>query len=291
MVTVRVTNTLDEICQFPSRPDLKQSNFASNSHCISLSRATPYTNAMKTQFMHFTGLKNALLVSLFQQRVSQNQLELDAHESMILQALLVKKKFSIAPGTRWGAQSINRLAAVRLSRPKEYNTKFVLLRCVKKLKGDFAARLVDTFGPGPKRSKARTIEKLFYSHFFGEIARNKGLPLERFYAFKNWTHRRVEHIPKSVTQSSLDLWKLNPQFVARLRDYIDGAFLDDFIKSNSIKIVRMVAKWSCLADEIGYQAAVDSVLKSLRYAKCKLPWALSEVRFAMCMVKKILEKP
>ena len=237
-------------------------------------------------FPYFDSLKHALRQIFLQKSTNASNCRLSKDEQVILQAILAKKKFPVCKKLACAAKSVRHLAGFPLRRLKEYNVKFVLSRCIKRLKQVFFQNLEQ---PGTRRAVGiRRRDRLFYAHYFGDVSQRRGIPLERFYAFKNWTHRYAREIPKSITRQSIRLWSLSPRFISDVCAYIDDGLLADTVDSGQAKIMRMLRQWNRMVIRLGHRAAVKQIVAYLGSSACKLPWTVSEVKFAMRSVRAIL---
>lgn len=177
-----------------------------------------------------------------------------------------------------------------LRKKKEYNIKFVFVKAIKYLKSKF---LSEQFNFEKSKSFINSnilhnSDICFYRYFFGEIAREKGIPIENFFVFKNWTHRYDKNIPKTITMRSIQLWKLNPEFIFEIRKYFRESFLNDFKIFNQTKISKMEKEWIKLVKKFGPSIAVKSILKTLSAKGSKLPWTLSEVKNGLKICDQVL---
>ena len=85
----------------------------------------------------------------------------------------------------------------------------------------------------------KNLDKEFYLHYFGDIANNKNIPIEKFYHFRSWKKRFSKDIPKSVTKGSLSLWKMNPDFIKQMKEYIHEDFYEEFKENVHFEKTRM----------------------------------------------------
>lgn len=239
----------------------------------------------------FANLEQVITKVFLMEKVQPDDLMLRDHELLILKLLLIKKGFPIRRGSEISARKLNNLMQFPLKKKKEYNLKFVMLKCINHLKMNFFEKelqlKLEQKSYGVKLLQNKDI--CFYDFYFGEVAKRRKIPIESFFVFKNWTHRYHKNIPKSITTRSLSLWKQNPDFIAKIREYLHSGFVADFGVFNKTKISKMVRSWGRLVSKFGLENAVTSIAKSFQSRSCKLPWTLSEVKNAIQATEEVLE--
>jgi hypothetical protein len=248
-------------------------------------------NLLETTFPYFNHLKMVLVKVFLQKSISPDELQLNTNEIDILKVLLIKKNLIKSSNKTLTAPLLNQIMKANIFKKKEYNIKFVLIKAIKHLKKYF-------FEQELKKTENQNVlnnmfinnnDLTFYQFYFGEISKKKGIPIEKFFAFKNHTHRYNKNIPKTITMNSLRLWKLNPRFISNIRKYLRYQFLNDFEHFNKLKICKMIQGWNKTVNKFGYESSIGSILKSLKAKGSKLPWTLSEVTYAIRMCEEILD--
>lgn len=224
-----------------------------------------------------------------QRKIDAPEIGLSPPEQKIVEALIHKKDFS-ANEVVFEQAALNAIFLQDLRRKKDYNIKFILARTIQHLKEQFFRKMhesPETKGLPPHASK-QLQDVLFYNHYFADIARRLELPIERFFAFKNWTHRYNRNIPKSITSQVISLWHMNPQFIRDIFWYLDHRFMADFETFNMVKIGNLIEKWARVVQKRGEEKGFQEVLGQLASKGCKVPWTVSEVRFALKETRQVL---
>ena len=231
--------------------------------------------------LYFESLKKCLLKLFLGRPLEKIQMPLEPHEDQLLRCILLKKKLPIEKSRVIDTEYLAELATHENKKKREYELKFVLVKCIKFMR----QRLQST------QNRFAVIKESdhfmhykdyqFYRHFFGDIARREGLPIEKFFYFKNWTHRFNKNIPKTITLESLSLWKKSPRFISAIKDHLDREFMPEFHVFNQKKIEVLVGKWNRIVEEKGLSRGVAMILISLTGRGAKLPWTMAEVKRAV----------
>lgn len=230
----------------------------------------------------FENLKNLLIKIFLEFPINDLDLNLKIYETEILKSFLIRKGFKIK-NNFFSKSFLNKLSKTDLRKKKEYNLKFVFLKAISYLKKSFLNDKLSYYqNTGYFLNEIiNSQEEYFYFFYFGNIAKKLNIPIANFYVFKNWTHRHNKNIPKSITSKSVKLWKQNPDFISDINNYLSENFVNDFINFNKLKISKMISGWDKLAAKIGLENAVKSIIKSLNSKGSKMPWTLSEVKYAI----------
>lgn len=166
-------------------------------------------------------------------------------------------------------------------RPEE-NYKFVFKRALKEMKQDF----IDSQKLNHKQKmNMRDLERNFYQSFFGEIAKEKGIPIERFFHPRN-EGGVADLFPKSFNSEYVKAICLSSRFVSEFKATLE-AMPERSKKMISFKLRLLGNKLT-----LGQQGeSNEELLKKKEYIrterKCKLPWTLKEVREAVKMVNNL----
>lgn len=241
---------------------------------------------MKLESKFFQKLKKVCLAVFLEKTIYDEDLDLEEYEKKILRILLKKKGFAMPQPWGGDSESLNLLLSESTPKKKEYCLKMVLVKCIKHLKKEFQRQYHSDLCSQNDRQE---LESLFYKYHFEEISEQMQIPIERFFAFKNWTHRFDDYIPKSITSKLLRLWKKNPRFIGAIEEYLKGNFLSDFIIFNQQKIERMVKEWEKAVKKDSLENVVKSIVKRFKEKKSKLPWTLSEVKAAIKVTLDVLK--
>ena len=237
----------------------------------------------ETDSCFFWQLKLALLHLFVESQSELDAIKLEEYEKKILKAILLRKNLRVPEDDPPDAHNLDRIARSLPLKKRESNFKFVFPKCFKFLKKQFWRTLGTNTGdgrPGPAET-LQDKEYAFFAHYFGEASREKAIPIEKFFLFRNWTHRFNEHIPKTITMDSIRLWKQNPRFIGAMREYLNREFMDEVREMNRAKIRFMMRKWSRIALREGIHAAENQILASMGLKGTKLPWTVQEVQIAL----------
>lgn len=192
--------------------------------------------------------------------------------------------------------------SVAVKRPEE-NYKYIFKKCLKKLKCRFAET------SEVRGCKKEELERRFYGHYFGEIAKKEGLMLESFYQPRNPKAvksdaspssrqlRKAEQvsakdIPKTISAKYIQTISKSKQFLKDFHDHLDKSLLQDYLKSIDRKIAGMFADWQGVVNK-GQMTTVEvkEVCEKIeKNTKFKMPWTVLEVRGAIGAVQQLFRK-
>ena len=239
--------------------------------------------------LYFVNLRNLLHSVFLQKKLGSSLPELNKYESTILKFILNKKFFPYKDQKNIDLNSFDSIVSISLTRKKEYSIKFVIMRSLYYVKNKFFNKEMKNISAiSSKKYFSKASDAYFYDYYFGDLALKKNLPIESFYAFKNWSHRYNKSIPKSITKKLIQLWKLNPEFTQNIRDYLQNQIMQDFILFNKKKINKMIDRWSKIIEKFGIDAGFNSILSSFNLRGSKLPWTVSEVKHALKVTSIVL---
>lgn len=214
---------------------------------------------------------------------------LDEHEKSILESILRKKKFYVDKEKLEDQEYMKKLQKYSPSKKREAKLKYVIPKCFKHLRARFKSQLLE-YQNATLKSKSKRIDReyTFFMYFFESVVKSEGIPIEKFFSFRNWTHRFSEHIPKTITTESIDLWKKSPVFISNLMKYLNREFMDDIAKINVTKVNSFLHRWRILAEDRGVPAAVESIRESMKLKGTKVPWTISEAHSALEVTLELL---
>jgi hypothetical protein len=232
-----------------------------------------------------------ILINIFNQKqISGSNINLNIKEINILRIILQKKGFPIKEKSLDNVLNLNKLSMYPLEKRKDYNVKFILARTIEHLRKKF----FDTFDvyqykqPDNIQNILQFKDYCFYIHYFGNISEKENIPIESFYIFKNHTHHYNSNIPKTITTKLINLWRKNLNFIKLINNYLNNFFLDEFKSFNELKIKKLILKWYKWVKKQGLEQGTEKIFKSLRSKGCKLPWTVSEVKYAIQETFEIL---
>jgi hypothetical protein len=258
-------------------------NVLENQECIKkAARPEPfYMKSENSEF--FINLKKFLAKFFMGGTFTQEDLLLNKESKLIFISILKKKKYLFDDSILFDLDYLNDLVMNPPTKKRETNLKFVLPKSFKFLKSKFIEPMVKSVGKYSVEGKKllKNKETYFYQHYFGQIALNEGIPIEKFFIFRNWTHRYNDNIPKTITTETLLLWKKNPDFFKKMMRYLRCNFLEEFKATNQFKLDTIINKWVSLSSEKGLSRALPLILKSIESKGGKMPWTFVEAEYAL----------
>ncbi len=141
---------------------------------------------------------------------------------------------------------------------------------------------------GIKRKK-KEFEKSFYEYYFREASDYYKLPIEKFCPPKNNKRKAPKHL-RTINLAYIQNVALSQKFVTDFTKYLDDDFIQEYSKVIEEKLSALVMKWenqfigSSMKPEV-IQAICEKIENC---PKCKLPWNIREIEFAIAFVKKLL---
>lgn len=239
----------------------------------------------------FSNISNLLLLIFSNQHIKQQQLNIQGHEKQLLQIVLKKKRLRFIASRLSDPGYISQIIKSPPPKKRETNLKYVIPKCLKHLRKKFVqmAEARADLSLFAKNKRKRDLDYDFYDHYFGDIARRENIKIERFFLYRNWTHRFSRSIPKSVTADSLELWKKNPLFIRHLLEYLRVGFWEDCFSLNKKKIRLLVVNWGKLCNgKKGIGQVVKEIKGCLLSRGGKLPWTYHEAKAAIDLTIDIL---
>ena len=273
----------------PSHPQKKGADFLrkeANSENLIFSKTPNQTQLKSPSPSVFGNLKQFVFKLFLNRPFSVEDLLPDKYEKLILGFILRKKKFQRRLTEPMDLRFFQKVVDWVPKKKKEAKLKFVFSKCFSHLKKEFLTHATKQEATGKTHKHPIEEEPLdlgyrFYHFHFGELAEATRTPIEKFFLFRNWTHRFDENLPKTITSDLIRRWKACPLFVNRLKDYIRQGFLEDVRLKNERKIEAMFKKWGDWARRLGFEPAVSRIVSELDSRSSKLPWTLGEVREAL----------
>lgn len=252
-----------------------------------LQEQAPVFNPKKVKYLKCL---YALLIKIFKQ-VYPLETDIDPLTSLdllILQNILERKfhtTISLYGNQHFVQQLMNAVTEIysqNSAKRKEENIKFVFKWIMKRMRKSFREIVA-----GPPNDFHD-----FYEHFFGEISKQKGIPVDTYYDPTNLDKhiKKSDILYKSINTDYLrhvfECKKFRDEFMANL-DTCDVEA--EFTKKLEKKIEKLLSRWDKQHLKLSLaqlEARVhDYFKKSLR---CKLPWTLKEaVQATLCFRKFI----
>lgn len=190
-----------------------------------------------------------------------------------------------------------------LKRPEE-NYKYIFKKCLKKLKNKVGEKL------DIKLCKKEEFERIFYEHYFKDIAIKEGLKIECFYQPRNNNNASnldleenrcsrknskktiqvsKKDIPKTISCCYIQNISKSREFLDDFFDYLNNHLMNDHLANIDKKIKCLSSDWEILMDkEKSQEMLVEAICRKIEgNNKCKLPWTAKEVETAIDAARKM----
>jgi len=215
--------------------------------------------------------------------INPEQYTLSTFEEEILGCLLQRKFYQNLTPYEMGLplvekiDRINEIIRGRSNKRPEECYKFVLTRANKYLKRQLAGF-----------ADPETSEKIFYEHYFGDLAKQTQLPIEQFIY--------------PITRKQIEVAKLNStyferifkseQFVSHVQGYLDNLVYVEYRDELRKKLKSFLSKYDVMfsrhkADVKGAERHLKDYL--LKNKRCKLPWTLNEIKESISRFQSLVE--
>ena len=239
----------------------------------------------------FQNLKQILFKLFINKTFDYENIKMTSFEKTILNSILTKKRFIIDGNRELDKTYLFQLANNPPTKSKEINLKYVIPKCFKYLKkqleNEYFRQLIDSKWDNSKLTNNKNYH--FFMHYFGHISRKEDIPIEKFFIFRNWTHRFNQNIPKTITLNSFKLWRKNPDFITKIRNYLQFQYIKEIQKINRNKVEALINKWVLYTEKNGVQRMLKYVQDSMKLKGTKLPWTIIEAVNALKVTLKILK--
>ena len=215
--------------------------------------------------------------------INPEQYALTPFEEEILGCLLQRKFYQKLTPYELGLpviekiDRINEIIRGRSNKRPEECYKFVLTRANKYLK-----RQLSGF------SDPETSEKIFYEHYFGEIAKQMALPIEQF--IYPITRKQIE-VAKLNSNYFERIFK-SEQFVCHVQHYLENLVYVEYREELRKKLKSFLSKYDVMFSRNKADVkAAERHLKEylLKNKRCKLPWTLNEIKESISRFQSLVE--
>lgn len=196
-------------------------------------------------------------------------------EQKILRHLIREKGFAREKRVEFRSAFFNEIRKKNLRKNKEDCLKFIFKKALKNLMNEFKTRHL-----GVERMPQRELDQKFYKFYFGSIAEEYGIDIECFYHFRGGRRPNSENIPRSITKKYIGHLKMNPDFTANFKHYLDFEFLSFFDSFNLKKIKNLISKWERIISDFGLTLGVEKIIESICKPGKKFPWTINEALHA-----------
>jgi hypothetical protein len=213
------------------------------------------------------------------------KLNLNELEQQIIKPVIQKKYKTKEGDFEYSLEYFNKIRQLQIKKKLEDSLKFTFKKAIKKLKSEFKYN----FTKGQKLS-IKDIDRLFYEHYFRDLALKHNIPIESFYHFATWKKRVCDLVPKSVTKVYIKRLKLNTEFIDKLTDFFKNHFIKTFSIFNSNKIHKMIIKWEKTLETLGHKKGIELITTQLLSKRNKLPWSYYEATHAISQSLSYIQK-
>lgn len=235
----------------------------------------------QSQLVLLKRLFTVMVKLLSNQEISPRDMELTAVEKQLLLIFIKKKKFegheSIGEVSR---EYLNRARQVRCFKRTEEHFKYVFKKCFRFMANKFRARRFATVKRQLKaqfRDSKFKFDYVFYGYYFGKIACELNLPIEKFFHFRI-KPRSSAISTKTVSKLYLGYLKMNPHFLEGFKRYIKCQMLNETYFLILSKTRNLLRNWESTLNSNGLLGGVNSIRENLTYnVKSKLPWSIKDV--------------
>ena len=217
-------------------------------------------------------------------KINENDLKMPETQKRLVLAFLNKKNpYTPLKLTYFTKEMLNLYRQCEKKKRKEERLKYIFKKSINHMQGNFKKQLPkwQQIQINSKRDNGMALDYLFYEHYFGQIARQLGVPIEKFFHFRNWKTRVDLNIPKSITKAYIRLISLNPKFISEIFYYIKNLLLKDVLRINSNKVASIVSKWEYFILKYKGHDAYQKLEEKIKSKRYKFPWGIIEIQRAI----------
>lgn len=166
-------------------------------------------------------------------------------------------------------------------RPEE-NYKFVFKRCLDYMK--------EAFRKSHPEINKKNMERKFYEHYFLDISKETGIPLEHFFDPKNGACDEA-NVPKTINGTYIKNISKSDEFKKEFTAFMTGELRTENLNSLTGKIDALITKWEKqIADAKSLPDVIESIRKDIeKNKKAKLPWTIKEIDEAIKSVQWLFD--
>lgn len=259
-------------------------------------KKTTFSSPKNPKYIFIEGLNHIFNKFFFEKKLLKHNFFIREYEKKIFKNLLKQKRLITNLNKKLDFETLNHLQSKIATRKTEDQLKFVLKKCIRQLQDEFLQnirneKIKDHLKGGVSMKEYKNnIDFHFYSFYFGEISKEKNLPIETFFHFRSIKNKSDSKTINFRIRQSISFWKLNPVFISKIINFIDSGFIKNFEIFNQNKIRLLLIKWDDILDEFGVEKGTRTIIRSLKSRGFKLPWTLGDVREALLVTSKILQE-
>lgn len=154
----------------------------------------------------------------------------------------------------------------------EENIKFIFKHTMKYLKERFKE----------KRLKGRETQNgdEFYHHYFQQVVKNTGVPIEAFRDPLNSKRPKDRFMPKTLNSDYMQLLFRSREFARDFQEYVgSNRLIENYVKTIPSKFEKILIKWERFWEDRIDQRIFKEKLRDyfFKNKQCKLPWTVKEI--------------
>ena len=135
----------------------------------------------------------------------------------------------------------------------------------------------------------------FYDYYFGEVSQARNIPISHFYLplTPDSTCLKAEPLaPKTINLKYASLISMSPLFMSDFTEYLDNHFVAHYSQLIISKIDFIVDKWNEIFFSMNCgERSLFFIADHIKFnKKSKLPWTIIEVKKAIEVVKRMIER-
>lgn len=235
---------------------------------------------------HFRGVYQLMLKLVCDDPINSEDVNLpDSKKKLVVEFMRKKKLCKKIDLENFTVKTLTMMRDNENARRTEERLKFIFKKCIRFIQARFKKKMLSkpekTWNFDEQFSESVKFDYIFYDYYFGNIAKQIGQPIEKFFHFRNWKNRTSDHIPKSITKVYVNYLKMNPKFMKIFIEYMNNRLVKDIVLNNIKKILRLVTDWENMVKKFGKEEGLNIVYNKFKNKGLKLPWGLNEVRKAI----------
>ena len=287
----RLKTLLKEQLPNPSSDDSEENVSASKNDFVE----SRFNNIPKLSQSLIINLEELLLYLFTSKECDIEVSYLEEYEFFILKSIIQRRtKNQISLSQCLSTEQVACYFHKSLKKRCEEVYRFVLENAFKFLKSKFFEKL-HADNPKKKVLKRSNDNKLFYAHYFADLAKQKEIDISRFcLPFEN---SRNKFYPRKRGKTNISIGYITLIFESKLfRDdfmaYLDRNMRQDCIRATRHRIEVYIKKWKEVLNlEYYYSRVIDTICEELQSEKKYfLPWTHKEIDSAIEEMRRTLIK-
>jgi len=133
-----------------------------------------------------------------------------------------------------------------------------------------------------KRLKGRETQNgdEFYHHYFQQVVKNTGVPIEAFRDPLNSKRPKDRFMPKTLNSDYMQLLFRSREFARDFQEYVgSNRLIENYVKTIPSKFEKILIKWERFWEDRIDQRIFKEKLRDyfFKNKQCKLPWTVKEI--------------